>query len=801
MLRRHPSRVALTLWLAALLLATLTLTLRGELVTDLQGFAPDPVSADGIALDPGAGPAGRMLLLAIAGGEARERAAASDALVAALEDAPDVAGIHNGRLDPDDPALDFLIEHRYLLSPRVDAEHFSQDRLSEHLEARRDDLASAVPELPRELIPRDPTAEARVVLEQLAASGGQATTGAEGVWVTPDRGRALLVLRSAADGMDLDAQAALIERTHAAFSAIDEPNLQLQIAGPAVIAVDSRATIRGEVTWITAGASVALALLLLAVFRHPHPVWLAAVPLASGILIAAAVVTLVFGHLHGIALAFGITVLGIALDYPLHLFAHAQRGDGEPSGGERADGGRLPQVARELWPAIALGAGSTVLVYALMAMTGFSGMAQLGLFVLTGVAVAAVVTRWILPTLVPTRLQREGLPPLRLPLPTGLAQPPAIARWGLALLALAAIAVVASADPFPWEDRLSALHPVPEDQIALDQDLRSALGLPDVRHALLVSGDTPEQALHASEALTPGLETLRETEALDGFGHAANVLPSRALQRERQAALPEPDTLRERLDVASAGLGFRDGAFEPFVNDIQTARQQDLLEPEGLPDGPLRNALEPLLQPRDDGTGWIAWVRLQGVHDPDALTRWAEDAPLASVPELDGVGIRHIDFFRASEELVIGFRVEALQRLALGMVAVALLLLVVTRAPGRSLRILTAVGTGLLLTLATLILLGIQLSLFHLIAMLLITGLCLDYAVFFSRPLRDAAARLRNLRSVSVCALSTLVVFGLLALSSLPVLQAMGLTVVLGVVFSFLAAALLAPEASRRQTA
>ncbi|MGM0672746.1 MAG: MMPL family transporter, partial [Pseudomonadota bacterium] len=105
--RLHSSRAALALWLAALLLATLTLALRGELVTDLQGFAPDPVSTDGVALDPGAGPAGRMLLLAIEGGKARERAAASDALVGALEEAPEVAGIQNGRLDPDNPALDF----------------------------------------------------------------------------------------------------------------------------------------------------------------------------------------------------------------------------------------------------------------------------------------------------------------------------------------------------------------------------------------------------------------------------------------------------------------------------------------------------------------------------------------------------------------------------------------------------------------------------------------------------------------------------------------------------------------------
>ncbi|WP_019584113.1 MMPL family transporter [Thioalkalivibrio sp. ALE16] len=786
-----PSRIALGLWLAALTLATLTLALRGELVTDLQGFAPDPVSADGIVLDPGAGPAGRMLLLAIAGGEARDRAAASDALVAALEDVPDVAGVHNGRLDPDDPALEFLIEHRYLLSPRIHADAFSQDALREHLQARRDDLSSAVPELPRELIPRDPTAETRVVLEQLATTGGRATTGPDGVWVTPDRERALLVLRSTADGMDLDAQAALIERTRTAFADLDPPELRLQIAGPAVIAVESRATIRGEVTWITTGASIALALLLLAVFRHPHPVWLAAVPLASGILIAAAVVTTVFGHLHGIALAFGITVLGIALDYPLHLFAHAQRRD-SPHPGDA----RLAQAARELGPVIALGAGSTVLVFALMALTGFSGMAQLGLFVLTGVAVAAVTTRWVLPVLVPARLQREGLPAPRLPVPVALAHPPALARWGVALLALAAVAVVASADPFPWEDRLSALHPVPEEQVTLDQELRGALGLPDVRHALLITADSAERALRASEALVPELEALRASGLVDGFGHPAEVLPSRQRQQQRQAALPHPDDLRERLAAASADLGFREGAFAPFVEDISAAREQALLAPETLPDGPLRNALDPLLQPHEDGQGWTAWVRLQGVRDDEALARWAADIPRADLSEREGTGagVHHIDFFRASEELVIGFRDEALQRLALGLVAVALLLLVATRAPGRSLRILTAVGTGLLLTLAALILLGVRLSLFHLIALLLIAGLCLDYAVFFSRPLRDAAARLRNLRSVGVCALSTLVVFGLLALSSPPVLQALGLTVVLGVVFSFLAAALLAPE-------
>ncbi len=781
-------RAILGLWLGGLLLATLLLVLRGELITDLRGFTPDLGDTAGIPLDPGAGPAGRMLLLAVEGGSAEQRAVASDALVDALRADPAVARVRNGRPELDDRALEFVLAHRYLLSPRVTPGQFTTEALSAHLGERREDLSSAVPRMPRELIARDPTAESLAVLEQLTAQA-VAGRGAHGVWVSADGGRALLLVQTIAEGMDLDAQAGLLERLRDQFRALEaeqavaEGSLGLRIGGPAAIAVAARDGIRGEVTRFSLLASLALAALLLGVFRSPHPVWLAALPLGSAVLAGAAAVTLVFGHLHGIALAFGVTVLGIALDYPLHLFVHHDRAR---SGGVRA-------VARELWPAIALGAASTMLVYALMALTDFSGMAQMGLFVLVGIAVAAATTRWVLPVLIPSHLQHAGMPLARVALPAWVLHPPRVARAGLGGLVLAAVAVIATTSPFPWEDDLAALSPIPEEQVALDRDLREALGLPDVRHALLVTAPTAEQALRASEALAPWLDALRAAGGLGHFDHPARVLPSQAAQHARQAALPEPGVLRERLARAGNGLGFSEGAFEPFVEDVARAREQALLEPEGLPDGLLRGALEPLLVPPEAGPSWMAWIRLGGVRDPQALSALPDPDALVGARLPAEASLRHVDFRQASEDLVTGFRDQALERLGIGLVAILVLLLLVTRAPRRSLRILAAVVSGLLLTVATLILLGVSLSLFHLIALLLVTGLCLDYAVFFSRPLADAAARRRNFVSVFVCALSTLVVFGLLGLSSLPVLQAMGLTVVPGVVFSLLAAALLAP--------
>ena len=81
-----------------------------------------------------------------------------------------------------------------------------------------------------------------------------------------------------------------------------------------------------------------------------------------------------------------------------------------------------------------------------------------------------------------------------------------------------------------------------------------------------------------------------------------------------------------------------------------------------------------------------------------------------------------------------------------------------------------------------------------LVAFILAAGLGLDYALFFEHAGDDRADQLRTLHALIVCSLTTLVVFLLLALSSIPVLRAIGVTVTLGVVFNFVLALLVARE-------
>ena len=79
-------------------------------------------------------------------------------------------------------------------------------------------------------------------------------------------------------------------------------------------------------------------------------------------------------------------------------------------------------------------------------------------------------------------------------------------------------------------------------------------------------------------------------------------------------------------------------------------------------------------------------------------------------------------------------------------------------------------------------------------ALLLVLGIGLNYALFFERTPLDDAERARTRMSLAVCSISTVATFGFLALSATPVLHAIGSTVALGALLSLLVSALWAPR-------
>jgi predicted exporter len=756
------------LWLGLLLLAGWALGGRLQLTGDLRKFMPEPrTPAQQLLMEElGEGPGSRLLLLAISGADPATLARQSQALHERLAQAPQFRLFANGGDAGLDSIPPRMRPYRYLLSDSFDHASLDSGYLRDQFDARVQDLGSPAAALVEPLLAADPTLETL----KLAQAWQPATAPQQlyGVWFDRAGRQALLLAQTAAPGFDPAGQQAAVDAIRSAFAQVrGASNSTLDITGPGAFSVEIGARTRREAGWIGTVDTLGLVLLLWVAYRSWKAPLLGVLPLASAGLAGLGAVALAFpGGVHGITVAFGFTLIGVAQDYPIHLFSH-----------QRA--GLAPRdSARALWPTLATGLVSTCIAYLTFFASGVDGLRQLAVFTICGLATAALATRFLLPSLLDPAPRDAAASPRLARLWTRIARLPR-PRAALAALAALALAVVVFAPGPTWQNDLSKLTPVPADALQRDAQLRDELGAPDVRYLVALQAVDAEHALQGVERLRPVLDALVARGAIAGYDSAARYLPSAATQRARQARLPDTATLEAALAKALADSPFRADAFEAFVDDVAIARRAAPLRVQDLAGTPLAVGVGGLLLQRDGHA--TALVSLRGLEDPAEVARTAR-----------ANGATLLDLKQASESLVADYRGRVLLALAIAGLLLVATVLVALRDPRRMLRVLAPMALSTLLVLAVLRGCGVELNLFHLVALILGAGLGLDYALFFEHAGDDRAEQLRTLHAVIVCSLTTLLVFALLALSTIPVLRAIGSTVALAVVANFVLALLVA---------
>jgi predicted exporter len=759
------------LWLALLLGAGWLVGQRLQLSGDLRKFMPSAKTpAQKLLMDElGEGPGSRLLLIALSGDDPATLARQSQALRRALSASPLFALAANGDMGAD-AVPERLRPYRYLLSDTLDTQRFDATTLRDALDARVEDLGSPAASLIEPLVASDPTLEALKLAESWQPAS--APQRLHDVWFDRSGRQALLVAETVAPGFDPNGQQAAVSTIRREFARVrGNGKSRLELSGPGAFSVEIGGRTQREAGWIGTVDTLGLILLLWVAYRSWKAPLLGVLPLASAGLAGLGAVAWLFDGVHGITVAFGFTLIGVAQDYPIHLFSH-QRVGLSPR-----------QSARELWPTLATGVASTCIAYVTFLVSGVDGLKQLAVFTIAGLATAALTTRFLLPWLIDPRPRDAADSPRLERIWTALSRLPR-PRAALGVLALVALGVVLFAPGAFWQNDLSRLTPVPADAMARDARLRGELGAPDVRYVLAIGGGDAEAVLRASEALRPVLERQVATHAIAGYDLAARYLPSVATQRARQARLPDVPTLQAALAEAIARTPFRADAFADFVRDVELARRAKPLTPAALAGTPLATSVSGLLLQRPAHA--TALVSLTGLRDPAALARVASDH-----------GARLLDLKQASESLVIEYRQRVLFALAVAALLLVLTVWLALRTPARVLRVLAPMALTTLLILAVLRGFGVELNLFHLVALILAAGLGLDYALFFEHAGDDRAEQLRTLHAVIVCSLTTLLVFALLALSSIPVLRAIGSTVAIGVFGNFVLALLIARQPVR----
>jgi predicted exporter len=282
----------------------------------------------------------------------------------------------------------------------------------------------------------------------------------------------------------------------------------------------------------------------------------------------------------------------------------------------------------------------------------------------------------------------------------------------------------------------------------------------------LVRGVDQQQLLERQTALSLRLDQLVMLGKLQGYMALNQLVATPAEQMSAHNALDAlPGYWQPLLD-----LGVPLEALNKELAALRALPTQDI---DSLLAGPLGEPWRLLWMGKTE-QGVAGIVSLQGLNDANLLRIQAQDLP----------GVQLVDRLGDLNKVFAATQVSAAELKLLSCVLIVILLVVPFGLRG-ALRIVALPLLAALCSLASLGWLGQALTLFSLFGLLLVTAISVDYAILMREQIGGPAV---SLLGTLLAAATTWLSFGLLAISSTPAVSNFGLSVSLGLAFSFMLA-------------
>jgi predicted exporter len=722
-------KLAWALFVATALLAVLT-----AWVVEIRSNIDSVLVLDPARVNTLDSAAGRSFVVALVSRDPDARSAAARAIAGMLAEDPAVATVNAGPDAPSRAFVDWVWKHRFRLAP-PDADTMSVEAFSRNLDQARAVLRSGEGIVVGDRLLRDPTGSfAETIRRFTAAASGLGQH--DGVWQSRDDRAALAFITLADRTFDIDEIAALADRIR---QRARTAGVRALLLGPQIISAEISSTTADEAMRAGLAATALLLVWLLWVVRSARALAIALLPLTCGFVVACLAVQLIFGSVHVIALGFGGVLVGLALDYSLHLL-------GQPESA-RATTSRL----------VLLGALTTAVGFLTMVGTGMQALMETGIFVAVGLTVAAVACR-VVPTRAGAKLRVPRFERLAWHLPFRRGLEYALVAGGIAVLVLTPA------------DAPQALFEPPERVQRTIAEFARMIELPSGRDAVLVEGATLPELLARERQLQKLLDKLVADGALGKYMMAARLLPETALSTDTTVDLPDVAEFRRRAAEALERNGMAPRFAKVQANEYSAALSAPATTIADLLAMPETRALADRLE--QTSQGWRELVRVFEPESPEALA--------VAIAKRGIPGVTVIDLAAPFESAAAELRAQVLVWLGIGSLTAFAVLVAGHRDRRRALGIALTTGAATGFAAITLTAATGPPTIFELVALALVFGIGIDYGLFLQRE-NSEEMRKSDYRSVGLCATSTLVAFFCFALSSVTLLREIGFVVLLGV--------------------
>lgn len=504
-------------------------------------------------------------------------------------------------------------------------------------------------------------------------------------------------------------------------------------------------------------------LLIYFTFRSIKPFFFAITSISVGFIVAFAATHLVFGEVHLLTIIFGTSLVGVSDDYSIHYFSEYlnQKERNKNSG---------MAVLNHIFPGITMGLITSILGYMALIFTPFPGLQQIAFFSTIGFSISYLIVILFFPIFYkPAKLNYR---PTLLNLSNSFVvffQKIITRKKAYYIFAALILLSLAGISKLDSSDNIRLLYSSPQELIDNEILVRKILQQNKAIEFFLIEGKTPQEVLEKEEQLGAKIDGLIAEKNLDSYQAISQIIPS-VKRQEEALKLVKNELIKPHLKSQSAlaGLGRKE------VSKIQNSfnEKPQFLYPEQALENPLLKMMKPLWMGEVSSGNYASIMLLDNVKNSAALKSLSDE----------NNGIYLLNKVEDISDIFTQCRLAALYLLIAVNFIIAILLIYRYGFPNAIFVFLPAVlAAGL--TFALMGLINYQINLFNILALFLVLGVGIDYAIFYAEDKESAPT---TSLAVVISSLTTLLSFSLLSFSSFNVIHSIGLTILFGILFSYL---------------
>jgi len=679
---------------------------------------------------------------------------------------------------------DFVYKHLPFFLSEADYNNIERkinpDSIARIIENNYKTLISPAGLVTKKYIVKDPLALTPQGLQKLAQLQlGDNYDLYNGFLITKDRKNLLLFLTPALATNETGENTLFVEELKKITSGLNEKyseQAEATLFGATLYAVANAKQIKRDIQLTVSIAMSILLLILIFFYRKLTVPLIIFTPTVFGAIVAIALLYLIKGKISAISLGIGSVLLGITLDYSLHILTHFRNNN------------NVKELYKDVAMPVLMSSLTTAVAFLCLIFVKSEALNDLGIFAAISVVGASVFALIFIPQVYRFSENKKAK---RKTFIDKISQTDF--HKNKVLISVITIVFIVALFLFHkvgFNTNLSTMNYQPEELVAAEEDL-DRINNNKAKSIYLVSyGSSLNEALNANNKLFEILDQKKSDKELINFSSVGGVVLSQEAQAEKIKRWNEfwtkqrKDSITNLLKEKGSVIGFKPETFTQFYTTLNTE-----IKPIGFNE--YQNIKELYLDEfvtSEKGFSTVVSAIKVDHQEVDKIN--------STLSKIENTVV--IDRKQLNETLLGNLKNDFNSLIGYSLVAVVLLLLFFYRDPMLTLVTALPIAITWVITLGVMKMLGIDFNIFNVIISTFIFGLGVDYSIFITNGLiKEFTYEVKELTtyktSILLSVITTILGVGVLIFAKHPALRSISTVSLIGILSAVLVAFTIQP--------